>query len=98
VSYSDAGDARLSGVSHARPGNAGPRHVTYALDAVNRFTNVSHPQGDTGSYTYDPNGNRLTKTTTQGGTTTYSYDDADQLLSGGTTSVFVNLIWPSVIG
>jgi RHS repeat-associated protein len=86
VSYSDDGDARLSGVSHARPGNTGPRHVTYALDALNRLTNVSYPQGDTASYSYDPNGNRLTKTTTQGGTATYTYDDADQLLSEGTTS------------
>ncbi|MGI8551874.1 MAG: RHS repeat-associated core domain-containing protein, partial [Dehalococcoidia bacterium] len=58
---------------------------TYTLDAANRLTNATYPQGDTASYSYDGNGNMLTKKVGST-TTTYSYDDADQLLSDGATS------------
>lgn len=55
----------------------------YTLDAINRLTNVTYPNGDVVGYTYDANGNRLTKTF-NGTPTTYTYDNADQLSSDGT--------------
>jgi YD repeat-containing protein len=35
---------------------------SYTLDALNRLTNVSYPNGDTAAYSYDANSNRLTAT------------------------------------
>ena len=58
---------------------------SYTLDALNRLTNVSYPNGDAAAYSYDANGNRLTQTF-NGVTTNYSYDDAGQLLSDGATA------------
>lgn len=58
---------------------------SYTLDALNRLTNVSYPNGDTAAYSYDANGNRLTQTF-NGVITNYSYDDAGQLLSDGATT------------
>ncbi len=55
----------------------------YTLDALNRLTNVTYPNGDVAGYTYDANGNRLTKTF-NGTPTNYTYDNADQLTSDGT--------------
>ncbi len=48
---------------------------SYTLDSVSRITGVAYPNGHNVSYTYDPNGNRLTMTV-NGNTTTYTYDDA----------------------
>jgi len=58
---------------------------SYTLDALNRLTNATYPNGDTAAYSYDANGNRLSQTF-NGAVTTYSYDDAGQLLSDGATS------------
>jgi RHS repeat-associated protein len=58
---------------------------SYTLDALSRITNVSYPGGSSVSYTYDHNGNRLTKTA--GGTTSsYTYDAAGELTSDGTNT------------
>jgi RHS repeat-associated protein len=64
-------------------GNGGTE--SYTLDALSRITAVTYPNGDTSSYTYDANGNRLswTRAGTNAGTTNYTYDDADQLLTEG---------------
>ena len=35
---------------------------------------MTDPQGNTTSYTYDSNGNILSKTDSKGNTTTYTYD------------------------
>jgi RHS repeat-associated protein len=58
---------------------------TYTLDALNRLTNASYPNGDTAAYSYDANGNRLSQTF-NGVSTNYTYDDAGQLLTNGATS------------
>jgi RHS repeat-associated protein/uncharacterized repeat protein (TIGR01451 family) len=55
----------------------------YELDALNRLTKATYPGGDTTSYTYDPAGNRLTKSA-NGETTSYDYNPAGQLVSDGT--------------
>jgi RHS repeat-associated protein len=54
----------------------------YELDALYRLTKATYPGGDTTSYTYDPAGNRLTKTV-NGETTGYDYNPAGQLTSDG---------------
>ncbi len=55
----------------------------YTLDALDRLTGVTYPNGDVVGYTYDANGNRLTKTF-NGTPTNYTYDNADQLTNDGT--------------
>ena len=67
----------------AMASNAGTE--SYTLDALNRLTNATYPNGDTAAYSYDANGNRLSQTFNSV-TTNYSYDDAGQLLSDGTTT------------
>ncbi|MEX2392245.1 MAG: RHS repeat-associated core domain-containing protein [Dehalococcoidia bacterium] len=47
----------------------------YVYDALYRLTEVTYPDPETDAYTYDPNGNRLTKDSDD-----YTYDAADQLL------------------
>lgn len=67
--------------------------TSYTYDALYRLTQVTYPNGETVTYSYDPMGNRLSLVSTVHGTTTYVYDAADRLLSytgpGGT----VNLTW-----
>jgi len=59
----------------------GTTSLTY--DGLYRLTGVTYPNADTQSYTYDAQGNRLTKVH-NGTPTSYSYDDADQMtLAGG---------------
>ena len=59
---------------------------SYTLDALNRLTSATYPGGGgTVTYSYDANGNRLTKVA-GGVTTNYSYDNADQLLTEGAVS------------
>ncbi|HEU5314746.1 MAG TPA: RHS repeat-associated core domain-containing protein [Chloroflexota bacterium] len=58
---------------------------SYTHDALYRLTGVTYADGTLQGYTYDPAGNRLTKT--QGGTTTtYAYDNADRLTTVGGVS------------
>ena len=67
-----------SGQKLTEAGPAGTTH--YAYDALHRLSEVTYPDGGVESFTYDPSGNRSTRT--RGGlTTNYSYADADQLLS-----------------
>jgi len=47
---------------------------SYTYDALYRLTQVTYPDDQTDSYTYDAAGNRLTKNSDD-----YTYDDADQL-------------------
>jgi RHS repeat-associated protein len=59
---------------------------TYTLDALNRLTGVKYANGDTGAYTYDAAGNRLSSTL-NGTTTSYTYDSAGRLVSAGGNSL-----------
>jgi len=52
----------------------------YSYDVAGRLVSVTRNGAAFESYTYDPNDNRLTKTTAAG-TTTYAHDDQDRLLS-----------------
>ena len=53
----------------------------YTYDSLSRLTNVNYGDGETQGYTFDPMGNRLTKT--DGGTTNYTYNNANMLLTAG---------------
>lgn len=57
---------------------------SYTLDALNRLTAVSYPNGDSSSYTYDAAGNRLSSTV-DSSTTNYTYSAAGRLTSVGAT-------------
>ncbi|MEE8519568.1 MAG: DUF6531 domain-containing protein [Dehalococcoidia bacterium] len=54
---------------------------TYDYDDLYRLTEVTYPDPQTDTYTYDPVGNRLTRNATA-----YTYDDADQMLTAGGVS------------
>ncbi len=54
---------------------------TYAYDALYRLTSVTYPGPSTDTYTYDANGNRLTKNSTN-----LTYDAADRLTALGAVS------------
>jgi RHS repeat-associated protein len=55
--------------------------TTYGYDGLHRLTSADYPGPDADAYTYDANGNRLTKNGT-----TYTYGDADQMLTAGGVS------------
>jgi len=59
---------------------------TYVLDALNRITSATYTNGDLVEYTYDADGNRLTKKLNGVSQNTYTYDNADQMTSDGSTS------------
>jgi RHS repeat-associated protein len=59
--------------------------TTYAYDQLNQLTNVTYPSGEKVDYTYDGVGNRITEKDLLG-TTIYTYDNANRLLSQGTTT------------
>ena len=80
--------------------------TSYGYDAASQLTSEIRP-GYNAGYTFDGNGNRLSKTV-NGNTEFYSYDDGDKLLSAGiktytydqagrTTSVKVGMGAPSVL-
>jgi len=55
---------------------------TYTYDDLYRLTGATYPNADVQSYTFDAQGNRLTKVHNSV-TTNYSYDDADQMTAAG---------------
>jgi len=55
----------------------------YSYDLAGRLVEVTEDGVSSASYAYDPNGNRLERTTS-GGTVAGTYDDQDRLLSWGT--------------
>ncbi len=61
------------------------RRVNYGYDALDRLTGETITDSSAGNrtfgYTYDPVGNRLTRTDTLEGTTLYVYDANDRLLT-----------------
>ena len=63
-------------------GGTSPSSSAYGYDHLDRLTSVD--SGAT-TYTYDPVGNRLTKSST-----TYTYDKADRILTAGSISYTVN--------
>jgi RHS repeat-associated protein len=72
-------------------GDPGTGTQTFNYDALNRITSSTGLASGARSYTYDRNGNRLTKT--EGGTTyTYAYDRTDELasvtLTGGASQTY----------
>jgi RHS repeat-associated protein len=54
----------------------------YGYDPAGRLTSVTVNGNPSSGYTYDANGNRLTRTDSSG-TTTATYDDQDRLLTSG---------------
>jgi len=58
--------------------NARDYDTAFTYDALNRLTQVTYPDSTSESYTYDANGNLLTRTNGKG-TTTYTYDLLDRL-------------------
>jgi RHS repeat-associated protein len=58
----------------------------YTLDALNRLTAATYPNGDKTAYTYDAAGNRLTSTL-NGTATNYTYDTAGRLVSQGAKTI-----------
>jgi RHS repeat-associated protein len=59
---------------------------SYVFDALNRITSATYTNGDLVEYTYDANGNRLTKKLNSVTQNTYTYDNDDQLTYDGSTS------------
>jgi len=53
--------------------------TTYTYDAVNRLISITYPLGGSETYTYDEEGNMLTKTDSKG-TTYYTYDKNNRLI------------------
>jgi YD repeat-containing protein len=79
--YDDNGNRLTNTLSD----HSGPiRTEEYGYDALNRLTGVDYGDGTTQGYTFDPMGNRLTKT--QGSTESYTYNAANMLLSRGGNS------------
>lgn len=58
--------------------------TSYGYDATSQLTNETRP-GYSAGYTFDGNGNRLSKTV-NGATEFYSYDNGDKLLTAGQKS------------
>ena len=55
----------------------------YSYDTLDRLTQVSYPDGETVTYSYDPMGNRTTTISSVSGSLSYTYDVGDRLLTAG---------------
>ncbi len=75
--YNYTGSAYIDNVSIS---SNKPRQTNYTYDSLNRLINVANPDNSTVAYTYDEQGNRLTKTDSAG-TTNYQYSAANELQS-----------------
>jgi len=86
-----SGDYDYDVLASSKPlAGTGTDSFSYGYDRLYRLTSVTNP-GDDAAYSYDPVGNRLTKTL--GSTsTTYTYDRADRLASAGGSSVSVSAV------
>ena len=64
------------------------RSELYGYNELNRLTSVNYGDGETQTYSFDPMGNRLSKsdTTTSTVTESYSYNNANMLLTRGSNS------------
>ena len=60
----------------------------YTLDGLNRITDVSYPGGVTEAFTYDPAGNRVEHTNTDGDTIGFTVDATGQLISDTTGTTY----------
>ena len=56
---------------------------SYAYDNVYRLTEARYADGTREAFTYDPVGNRRTRTDESGAQITYSYDFANQMRTAG---------------
>ena len=81
-SYSLVGNGNHVGVTST----AGTE--TYALDGLNRITNATYPGGVTEAFAYDPAGNRISHTNTDGTTIGYNVDATGQLISDTTGTTY----------
>ena len=61
---------------------------SYTLDGLNRVTDVSYPGGVSEAFTYDPAGNRVEHTNTDGDTIGFTVDDTGQLISDTTGTTY----------
>ena len=59
----------------------GSQTRTFVYDSLKRLTSATNPESGQTSYTYDPNGNMLTREDARIITTTYSYDPLNRLLT-----------------
>jgi RHS repeat-associated protein len=78
---------RISSLSETTGGQTSTYAYTY--DAIGRLTSVQRNGAPLASYSYDPHGNRLSATDSNG-TNNASYDDQDQLLTYGASSFSYN--------
>ena len=81
----DAG--RTTGRTESLSGS--PHTVNYSYDTAARLTGVTVDGAPFAAYTYDPNGNRLSRTTTNG-TVVGTYDSQDRLQTYGNLSYTYN--------
>jgi RHS repeat-associated protein len=80
--YDDAGNRLTNALSDG----GGPiRTEEYGYDALDRLTSVDYDDGEVQGYTFDPMGNRLSKTV-NGTSESYTYNAANMLLTRGAGS------------
>src|SRR6202020_1597578 len=58
----------------------GSRNRSFAFDSLKRMTSSTNPEVGTVTYTYDANGNVITKADARSITITYSYDALNRIL------------------
>ena len=68
-------------VNQQGDGSGTARNRSFSYDSLSRLTSASNPESGVQSYTYDANGNVLTKTDARGIVTTNQYDALSRLQS-----------------
>jgi len=75
-------DANSNRLANTISDSSGPvRTESYGYDSLSRLTSVNYGDGQTQGYSFDPMGNRLTKSDSVAGNDTYSYNAANMLLT-----------------